>query len=179
MSVWASVPCYAIQEEHPHRLCGLGSSAAPTSRSIVPGSPKAVASEKEKAPPMSQGTGRPLGSQPLSQLLEIRPPPACLSSLCGKSTTLILKQPKRVRSLKAGGPEALRALPTALDVERDSAPHGAPLPTAGVTATVPVGSYRALGDVYASRGRGVSHLHISERDRAPRTLCASRANVFI
>lgn len=134
---------------------------------------------RRKLPPMSQGTGRPLGSQPLSQLLEIRPPPACLSSLCGKSTTLILKQHKRVRSLKAGGPEALRALPTALDVERDSAPHGAPLPTAGVTATVPVGSYRALGDVYASRGRGVSHLHISERDRPPRTLYASRANVFI
>ena len=104
MSVWVSVPCYAIQEEHPHRLCGLGSSAAPTSRSIVPGSPKAVASEKEKAPPMSQGTGRPLGSQPLSQLLEIRPPPACLSSLCGKSTTLILKQPKESKESKGGRP---------------------------------------------------------------------------
>ena len=59
---------------------------------------------RRKLPPMSQGTGRPLGSQPLSQFLEIRPPPACLSSLCGKSTTLILKQPKESKESKGGRP---------------------------------------------------------------------------
>lgn len=117
---------------------------------------------RRKLPPMSQGTGRPLGSQPLSQLLEIRPPPACLSSLCGKSTTLILKQPKESKESKGGRPGGSSGSTHSPRRREGLSSTRSPPPHCWGDRTVPVGSYRALGDVYASRGRGVPHLQANE-----------------
>ena len=101
-----------------------------------------------RLPPVPPGNGRPLGSRHLSHPLEVGalppsvPPPRASAGRAPHSSE---NEPKREREResKGGSPEALRARPTALEVEEGiSSLGGATSPTTGETVTVPESSPR-------------------------------------